>query len=679
MQSPIRFLALLVGLVGLGLVVGPVAADKDDPAQIDKLIEQLGSGHFQEREAATKALDAIGAPALEKLRAAAQGDDAEIKRRATDLVKRIEKRAQLSRILTPKRVHLVYKDTPLKEALEDLKKKSGYDLSLHDPEKKLADRKVTVDTGDVTFWEAFDKFCDAAGLMQTSQQEMMMQMYQEQMQRAVKDLGVIQQKAPPPAPPAKKPEAKEAPAKPAREKTEEKPGAAPKPKAEAKAEERRGAEPAKAAAIEAAARAERAVALAQAQVVLQVQAAGARPAVLMDLAGGTPAGPSEQILLKDGKRKALPTHYAGSVRIRATEPAQQPGGEGAPLLVNLQVSTEPKFQLRSVSSVKITKAVDDNGQSLSQITPGEDANAVEIAVAPGGLVRKFAVANLTMPYSIAGPGITTIPLKKGEKPSKSLEELSGTLVLDILDEPEVMIAVDNVLKAGDTTTKGKKGGQLKVVSATKKDNGQVTLQVEMEMPPDVVAAGTPGFGGGFMSAPMIRFNAIKAVAPPPPVALPVAPPAAEKPKAAPPKDEKVPAKEQGKDKDVPDQPKPEKAPAKEQPKEKEAAVPPPPPVAAARVIAAPAVAVGQAAFSSVGRPAGNSFNGLTLVDDKGKSWQIVNVNVSTRVGAAGTVENTYELTFEAKEKQGEPAKLIFSGCKTVSVEVPFTLKKVPLQ
>ncbi|HMF14675.1 MAG TPA: hypothetical protein VKE94_20305, partial [Gemmataceae bacterium] len=487
MRSAFPILALLLGLGLLALFVGPVAADKNDAEQIDRLIEQLGSGHFQEREAATKALDAIGAPALEKLRAAAQGDDAEIKRRATDLVKRIEKRAQVSRVLTAKRVHLVYKDTPLAEALEDFKKKSGYDLTLHDPEKKLGDRKVTLDTGDTSFWEAFDKFCDAAGLVQTSQQEMMMQMYQEQMQRAIKEQGAIQQKAPPPVPPVKKPEVKEAPPQPAPPK-DAKPGEAPKPEGAAKADQRREAEQAKAVAIEAAARAERAVALARAQAVLQVQVAGPRPAAMMELGyGAMSAGSTGQLLLKDGKRNRLPTHYAGSVRIRATEPAQQPGVEGAPLMVNLQVSTEPRFQLRGVTSTRITKAVDDNGQSLAQVTPGEDADAAEIAIAPGGgVVRGFAVARM-MPYSVAGPGTTTIPLKRGEKPSKSLAELSGTLTLEMLDEPEAMIAVDNVLTAGDTTTKGKAGGQLKLVGAKKKDNGQVTLQVELEIPPDVVA------------------------------------------------------------------------------------------------------------------------------------------------------------------------------------------------
>src|SRR5258708_37629400 len=100
-----RFLLLILGLGIVGLLAGPVAAD-NDAEKIDQLIEQLGSGTFKDRESATKALDAIGAPALEKLRKAAESEDLEIKRRAADLVKRIEKRAESSRVLQAKRVHL---------------------------------------------------------------------------------------------------------------------------------------------------------------------------------------------------------------------------------------------------------------------------------------------------------------------------------------------------------------------------------------------------------------------------------------------------------------------------------------------------------------------------------------------------------------------------------------------
>ena len=67
---------------------GPTASD------IARLIAQLGSSRFAEREAAGKKLAAIGEPALERLRQAAQQNpDPEVGRRAEALVASIEKRS----------------------------------------------------------------------------------------------------------------------------------------------------------------------------------------------------------------------------------------------------------------------------------------------------------------------------------------------------------------------------------------------------------------------------------------------------------------------------------------------------------------------------------------------------------------------------------------------------------
>jgi hypothetical protein len=57
------------------------------PLEIEKLIQQLGSPRFAEREAATKRLEAIGEPAVDALRkAVASNPDAEIRRRASSLL-----------------------------------------------------------------------------------------------------------------------------------------------------------------------------------------------------------------------------------------------------------------------------------------------------------------------------------------------------------------------------------------------------------------------------------------------------------------------------------------------------------------------------------------------------------------------------------------------------------------
>src|SRR5262245_46667663 len=106
-KSLLPVVLLGVGLLSLAAVAVPAADDKTDskkssPADaktIDKLIEQLGSDAFEDREKATKALDEIGAPALEALRKAAQSKDAEVKKRATELAGRIERRANSERVL----------------------------------------------------------------------------------------------------------------------------------------------------------------------------------------------------------------------------------------------------------------------------------------------------------------------------------------------------------------------------------------------------------------------------------------------------------------------------------------------------------------------------------------------------------------------------------------------------
>src|SRR5688500_16092237 len=83
-------------VVGLVILLGPVAANepaKPAAADVERLIKQLGSSQFREREDATKALDALGVRAWEALQKAAAGaDDAEVRRRANRLLQTIAAR-----------------------------------------------------------------------------------------------------------------------------------------------------------------------------------------------------------------------------------------------------------------------------------------------------------------------------------------------------------------------------------------------------------------------------------------------------------------------------------------------------------------------------------------------------------------------------------------------------------
>jgi WD40 repeat protein len=68
-----------------------LAAPGDNAADIEKLIRDLGDDDFDVRQAATEKLAKIGEAALPALKQAAEGKDVEVKRRATDLLARIEK------------------------------------------------------------------------------------------------------------------------------------------------------------------------------------------------------------------------------------------------------------------------------------------------------------------------------------------------------------------------------------------------------------------------------------------------------------------------------------------------------------------------------------------------------------------------------------------------------------
>lgn len=70
----------------------PSSKKAADAAEIARLIHQLGSDDFTEREAASNALDALGETALPALRKAQDNSDLEIRRRAAHLVKVLTER-----------------------------------------------------------------------------------------------------------------------------------------------------------------------------------------------------------------------------------------------------------------------------------------------------------------------------------------------------------------------------------------------------------------------------------------------------------------------------------------------------------------------------------------------------------------------------------------------------------
>jgi hypothetical protein len=573
---------------GLGVVlvaaVPSGAADKASPETIAKLVEKLGSTEFSEREKATRELEALGEQALDALRKAAKGDDLETKRRAEELIKKVESRQLTKKVLEPSKIRFAFKDTPLREAIEEVNKKTGLNIILNDPENKLADRKVTLDTGETTLWEAVDQFVAKAGLVESV--------------NPAQVIGPGVRPVPQPRPPIKPLPVPPKQIQPA-----------PLP-IQPQLDVPQGA-------IQV-----------QVQVQVQAQPAQADPAQPVPpqpaplLRPGRPPFFGYQpntLVLTDGKAEALPTQYAGAVRIRALPAGTAILGfaprEGE-LTIALQVTPEPKLQFQSLVDVRIDKAVDDQGQVLMQSTAdaGNGGNDVPVA---GALVAKAAfVARVPAP----APGVAPVPvrLKKGDKPSKTLKELTGVVSIQVRTPAEALMTIEKLMDAAGKEVKGEAGGRIKVLDVAKDDKA-TTLKIEFEPPPDVQA-------GGVVPGPILIQ----------PVPLPV--------------------------------PVPQQLPQKQLnavPGALQVQVQP-----AVQPVPVPAVPIAPAA------PAG--FNGLTVLDEKGNALPMQPTNIQP-VKAANGVMWQYTFTLPVVKDQGAPAKLVFTGSKVVTVDVPFTLKGVPVQ
>jgi hypothetical protein len=615
MRSRHLLAALLVGL-GLALPAAVPARDAADAARIKKLVEQLGSAEFQERENAVKELGAIGEPALEALRKAAASDDAEVKTRASQLVTKIERRAESARELAATRVRLVYKDTPLAEAVADLRKKTGYDIGLYDPDGKLKDRKVTLDTGETTFWHAFDQFCQKAGLVEATPEDMMK----------------LVPVPPGPAFPGA------APALPA-----------PPPLPRPPKDRPRGP---------AAARFKAAGALAAAEQgpdrpVRKLPAAPALPVAAPAPPGLPGPGPGpgapglrvSQIALIDGKAKAVPSDDSTAVRVRASGDARPltPANDGE-ILLALEATPEPKLQWLTTEGVKVEKAVDDQGQSLSQAAEARPAG-------PGGGPPVPPRAAVFIPGVGWGASSQLVPvrLKKGEKAAKTIKELKGVITAQVLTGERPFITVEDVAKAAGKTVKGRHGGSIKILEVSKGEKDQVTVRFELEQPEGVIPAMGPAGGWGAVGVPPPGGPL------PPPAAVPVVPP--------PPAPAKRPALPPG---------------ALVAVEEAEQAPPPPPvtPPAPPPLPAPPPPGV-RFGGAGMGMPGFGGYHGLTLQDEKGNNLpcQVRNQWRAPAAGA-GRPQMEYVLTYTAKKDVA--ARLVYSGRRTITIDVPFTLKDVAI-
>jgi hypothetical protein len=398
----------MLTLVAFSLSVAlACSAPAEESIRTAHWIDQLGSAEFHEREEAMRALDALGPSALPALREAVESEDMEISRRAAVLVRRIERRIETARLLAPKRVHLVFTEKPLTEAAAEFSKRTGYRLQVEGDKAKLDTRKITLDTGEAPFWEAYEAFCRTAGLVEK-----------------------------PPVPVQR-----------------------------------------------------------DDQVVMWQAGAGVRAAGRLRLARAvryqSEADAVASAILIEGKPEELPTHRAGAVRIRALPPKTTiPGAtkaDGETLLV-LDVQCDPHLIWHGLVSMRVHKAIDDQGQVLTQPTPYLEQE--------GGWygLQELIIVDASNVLVETGGGGTRVPLRLqlGRKPSRLIRELHGTVALRVEGSPEPLLKIDNILKATGQTAKGADGGFLKVIEAKQEKDGRVKLRLQMHAPDMQVVVGGRG-------------------------------------------------------------------------------------------------------------------------------------------------------------------------------------------
>ena len=94
----------LIVFLTLALAVPSAFAQEAPGARIEKLVKQLGSDEYQEREDASRKLKEIGRPAIPALKKALKSEDLEVRLRAESILKEIggqEKRPEPGRPYTP--------------------------------------------------------------------------------------------------------------------------------------------------------------------------------------------------------------------------------------------------------------------------------------------------------------------------------------------------------------------------------------------------------------------------------------------------------------------------------------------------------------------------------------------------------------------------------------------------
>ena len=523
-HGPLLFLFVL-GFAILTLIPAQAESTKKAPST-SQLIDQLASSDYETRQAAQEALEQLGVSALAEIRQAAKAQqDMEVKMRLAKLVRKLEGMVQNEKILKPTLVTLDHKDTALKVVLADLNKQTGFVINVAD--QNLLAKKITIQTGKVSFWEAYDVLCEKAGLVEANANNGRGNPYPPGYPQPPIGINPVPQPAIPINRPVirlknnvKKPvQKKVAPKKKVDPKLEKKKrdeirkrleAARKAQRAEAqkariqirqliqqvqqqekqkkaKEEEQKKQQKEKKAKEDAKARAVKQIQLQAQQAQLQQVVALKRLIVSEPYYPGGQPQVNRPISLKAGQPQKVPTAYVGALRLRLLKSSPYVAKQGGSdeIQIVLEVTPEPKIQWQMLESLTIGKAVDGENQDLMPVlTQPVNQPNYGYTTRFGGFRGQVAWESSYRPYNPRvsnGHYYLPIRLRKGEKASKALKELTGALCAKILMPTESLITVDNILTANKKTVKGKHGGSLDISNVTQ-TGSTVQVQVTFDRP-----------------------------------------------------------------------------------------------------------------------------------------------------------------------------------------------------
>lgn len=134
--------------------IAEAQSSRPGPGDASSWVAQLGSGDFLAREKATDHLRMLGPEVLPVLRSAMNSADAEIRKRATDLVGELEKREWTRKALAPQLVSLKLNRATAAEALAEFSKASGMRIDFADPRDRASAKRLDLSVEKVPAWEA---------------------------------------------------------------------------------------------------------------------------------------------------------------------------------------------------------------------------------------------------------------------------------------------------------------------------------------------------------------------------------------------------------------------------------------------------------------------------------------------------------------------------------------------